>query len=243
VVVLGHLGMGDMLVCCGLVRHLAAERKIVLVVCKAVSAPSVKFMYRDKANIAVLTVDKDSDISPRFGGSPNTLQHLQQSGYDLMLLGLHRGTLAPGSGFANTFYDQACIPRDVRYRGFHVNRDVVGESGYATFSPYIFVHDDTERGFNIQVNTDLSIIRPGKADHRQGSNNIFNFVGLMSGAQECHMFDSCYAHMADLMDICPGRRFLHCVKNPLDKCEELFIRPGWQFVRSDHHAKGCAVAH
>lgn len=232
--VLSHLGMGDMLVCCGLVRRLAAQRGVVTVVCKAVSAPSVQYMYRDVDNINLLVVNHDRDISPNFGGDPTLLRGLMSAGHDILLLGLHRGPLPSGSGFAAAFYEQAGVPPQARYDDFKLLRDGAVEARFAntTHEPYVFVHDDPERGFCIDLKAQVPIIHPGKADNRQGSDNVFSFVGLMQGAVELHLVDSCYSHLADLLDILPGRRYLHAnVKNPTDRVEELFLKPGWIFVR------------
>lgn len=230
-VVLTHNGMGDQLICNGLVRRLAAEHPNLSIVCKQENAESVLFMYRDQPNIRVVTIEDDNQISPAFGAHPSVLQTLRQSGHKLLLLGLHRGHVQPGSGFADVLYDQAGVSRQSRYLNFHVVRDVTLETNFAVDGEYLFLHDDPCRGFNISLTTDMRIIRPGKADQRPGSHNIFSFVTLMQNASEIRCIDSAFAHLADLLDLCPGRRFLHCTaKNPADTPELLFRRPGWTFV-------------
>lgn len=237
VFLLGHLGLGDMLICNGMVRRAARGGRQVVVVCKARSCTAAKHMYRDLANVHLLPVEDDCCISPRFGGDGRVLQAMAQAGYEVVLLGLHRGHLAPGSGFADAFYDQVGIPRDVRYTEFHVDRppsSAMLELPAAAGGAYVFVHDDADRGFIIQDDRlpKLPIVRPGKADGRPGSDNVFNYWRLMEGAHEYHGIDSVFSHMADLLDLLPGSRFLHCTaKNPADECERLFLRPGWQFVR------------
>lgn len=229
--ILTHNGMGDQLICNGLVRHLASKHPGVAIVCKAASADSVSFMYRDRRDIRVLPVQDDCQISPTFGANPSILQGLQARGFKILLLGLHRGYLAPGSGFACMLYDQAQVPRSSRYFDFHVDRDPDMERHFRAEGDYVFLHDDSERGFEIQYDNHLKIVRPGKADHRPLSNNIFAFIGLMEGAAELHLIDSSFSHLADLVNILPGKRYLHCIKNPSDRVEDLFLRPGWHFVR------------
>lgn len=232
--VLLHNGLGDHLACNGLVRTLASREKSIVLVCKLLSAKTLKYMYRDLSNVHLLPIRDDSDISPRFGADPAVLQGIQGMGFSVLLVGLHRGPLAPGSGFLATFHDQAAVDRQHRYSHFHVDRDLCIEQTF-TRQPntrYVFIHDDADRGLHIHIDTRIPIVRPGKADQRPHSDNIFAFVGLMEGAEELHHIDSAYAHMADLLDILPGRRYLHAnVKNPGDCVEELFLRPGWNFVR------------
>lgn len=232
---LGHLGLGDQLICNGLVRCLANKRPLVLVVCKRVSAVSVGFMYRKTPNIQLLVVEDDADISPAFGADPAVWTSFLRSGFDILALGLHRGPLPSGAGFADVFYDQAGVSRAARYSAFKVDRDP-GLEALRCARPserYVFVHDDVERGFRLTLDSELPVRHPGKPDGSPGSDNIFAFLGLMERAEELRLMDSCFAHMADLLDIGAGRRYLHCdVKNPADRCERLFQRPGWQFVRA-----------
>ena len=123
---------------------------------------------------------------------------------------------------------------EVRYSKFHLPRDELAERRFDADGdkPYIFLHDDAERGYTIHLETDLRVVHPGKADCRPFSENIFSFVGLMANAAEIHCFDSSFAHVADHLDLCPGRRYLYCcIKDASDRCEDLFLRPGWRFVR------------
>lgn len=231
---LGHMGLGDQLACCGLVRTLATANKNVVVVCKLVSVPSLKFLYRNIPNVHLLPVQDDSAISPRFGADPDILQAFVRLGFRLIPLGLHRGPLAAGSGFVGAFYRQANVPSTHRYTHFRLDRDLRMEEAFQRrpTGDYVFVHDDADRGFRIDLDTRLPVVRPGKADERPHSDNVFAFITLMQGAVELHLFDSCFAHLADLLDILPGRRYLHAnVKNPRDKVEDLFLRPGWTFLR------------
>lgn len=230
---LGHMGLGDQLACCGLVRTLATSEKNVVVVCKLVSVSSLKFLYRNIPNVHLLPVSDDSSISPRFGADPDILRAFVRLGFRLVPLGLHRGPLAAGSGFVEAFYRQANVPSAHRYSHFQLDRDLHMEETFTKpTSDYVFVHDDASRGFRIDVDTRLPVVRPGTADERPHSDNVFAFIGLMQGAVELHLCDSSFAHLADLLDILPGRRYLHAnVKNPKDRVEDLFLRPGWTFLR------------
>ena len=228
-----HMGLGDMIICNGLVRFLASSRRQVVVACKIVNIVNVKYMFRDLDNVHLLPVEGDECISPRFGANPQVLQAFRAVGWEVMLLGLHRGYLPPGSGFADALYMQAGICKSVRYSHFHVERDHVMESKYKKQGAYRFVHDDTSRSFEISLDgSDLPVFHPGQADDEGSTNNIFSFLGVMECASRLDAIDSCFAWLADLLDICPGRRYMHAnVKNPADKVESLYLRPGWVFVR------------
>ena len=232
--VLGHLGLGDCLACNGLVRYLAADRPLVLVVCKRVSSVSVAFMYRDLSKVQLLVVGDDSDISPAFGASSAVLASFLAAGFETLLLGRHRGPLPGGAGFVDAHYDQAGVPREARYTHFRVDRNELLEWRFRPAAAvYSFVHDDPDRGIAVLLPPGAPRpFHPGRADVRPGSDNVFAFVGMMEGALEIHCCDSSFAWLADLLDLRPGRRTLHCyARNPQDACEELFRRPGWAFLR------------
>ena len=241
VLFLGHLGLGDMITCNGLVRHIAEGGRLVLVVCKRVYVESVGYMYSDSPNIHVLAVEDDRSISPAFGADPAVLSSFVHAGFQVVAVGLHRGYLPVGSGFADAFYDQAGVPRQFRYTKAHAPRDPGVEGRFNRPGCYRFVHDDPARGFRLALRRQPTDAHPGVPDGRPGSSNIFSFVGLMENAAELDTIDSSFAHLADLLDICPGRRRLHAYsKTPDDRCQDLYLRPGWEFVTQ---ANGLAVAH
>ena len=52
-----HLGLGDSILCNGLVRHFAEKLGKVSIFSKRHNYDSLKFMYRDEPNITVIPVD------------------------------------------------------------------------------------------------------------------------------------------------------------------------------------------
>lgn len=239
VLLLTHLGMGDMLVINGLVRHLCARRPSVSLVCKQAYARSVGFMLRDVSNLQLVPVESDADISPAFGAPPDRLHAWAAAGFELMLLGLHSCSAHWAAGHANyadALYAQAGLPAYVRYTGFWVCRDPAREQELAASlapaedAPYLFVHEDPERGF--LVHPPASPLH--RVDAGRHSDNIFDYCSLIERAQQVHVFDSCFAHLVDLLALAQAP-LLHCyVKNPQDSLETLFARPGWQFHFTSH---------
>ena len=57
-----HLGLGDHIICNGLVRHIKKFEDVVYVFCKPHNTKNVEYMYRDNPNIKVLSVGEDIDV-------------------------------------------------------------------------------------------------------------------------------------------------------------------------------------
>ena len=57
-----HLGLGDHIICNGIVRHYNEIFKSVTVFCKPHNFTNVEYMYRDNGSIIILPIGEDSDI-------------------------------------------------------------------------------------------------------------------------------------------------------------------------------------
>ena len=58
-----HLGLGDHIICNGMVRHYKEIYGKVTVFCKPHNYENVKYMYRDDEDITVLPVGEDWDVN------------------------------------------------------------------------------------------------------------------------------------------------------------------------------------
>ena len=57
-----HLGLGDHIICNGIVRHYQEIYDDVTVFCKPCYSTNVKYMYRDNQKIIVLPIGEKSDV-------------------------------------------------------------------------------------------------------------------------------------------------------------------------------------
>ena len=63
-----HLGLGDIILCNGLVRHLISKEnnsKKIFLICKNSNLKSAKFMYRDIKNLKILAINEKKDEKKR----------------------------------------------------------------------------------------------------------------------------------------------------------------------------------
>jgi hypothetical protein len=187
-----HLGLGDHIICNGLVRTLITNNNEYTMFVKKNNLPSVKFMYKDLPNLKFIDGD-DSFVL-------NYLNLNKINENDLIKIGFYKH---PNSKeFDDSFYLQHNIPFFYRWEKFYVERDLQSELNlFKKFgieeNNYIFIHDDSTRALNIDEkyikNKDLPIIRPklGLTD------NIFDYMYLIENSLECHFMDSSFRLMFD----------------------------------------------
>src|SRR5688500_2660446 len=107
-----NMGLGDAIIVNGLVRKLAADRDVMFL-SKTHNFPSIKWMFIDHDNIVVIDVG-DDDGAERF---------IAKHGADVEVLRLGcTGANFRSQDFDKCFYEQAGVPFEERWSGFHVER-------------------------------------------------------------------------------------------------------------------------
>ena len=198
--ILPHLGMGDMLVVNAIVRHYAKENA-VCVVCKHHNMTSSAFMWRDLTNVELIGVaGNDNDKEAK-----EVADHAEQQGFSVLRLGNFGQKPFDVQKWDREFYRQAGIDFQMCWNGFKVNRQPSREiypidTGK---SDYCFIHEDRARGHVINEKYLPKSIRGRKggmkrvyADPKR-TDNIFDWWNIIDGATEIHVMESCFAILID----------------------------------------------
>lgn len=214
----GHLGLGDHILCNGLVRHFAKFEpdRIIHVPCKAHNYVSVQWMFSDLDNVNVRAFAGDLEVD-------RAAQELEDDGIsEVMRLG------GSGNGFDEQFYQQAGVPFEERWSGFAVPPC---ETQHRV-PPYAFtfIHDDRQRGFAIpDPPGDLPIVRSAYDPKRP---NIFEWTDMLLRAAEIHCIPSSFSVLVDELwgvNLAVGQKlFLHASARP--NCELPTYRKNWTIV-------------
>ena len=197
-----HLGLGDHFACNGMVRYILKEwgYNQVTVFSKDNYFSMVDFMYRDNEKIKVIKIDKDKEYESVRKIINAGLSESEDN--DFLIVGHQNyNENAENKNCWEIFYDQVEIPYNVRKDFFHVERDLKEEE--RVFSnlnpanePFLFLHDDKERGFNLNrdhiLNKDLRIIENDVTE------NIFYFIKILQEAEEIHCMESSFKTLIDL---------------------------------------------
>jgi len=239
-----HMGLGDHIHLSGLVRYTVVELGFeeVLLFCKEVYYQTMTRLYADDERITVVSV---GDI---YGGLSETglvRKHLESLGRSCVYLRLgferYPGQLANKFGYPSfIFYDLACISRDVRWEYFKFSRNRREESRlYKKLNPkdvpYIFVHDDPSRGFNIPLERVLkaSPFADDKLVIRNDmSENILDFGAILENSAEIHCMGSALFCLADMLSLEHPSCFYHNIRPVFSESEILHqdTRNEWSWV-------------
>jgi hypothetical protein len=176
-----HLGLGDHIICNGMVRHFCKKYDSVVLFCYSNYYENVNYMYRDLDNLDIFDFNSDNEIV-NFIHRNNLQCNLIKTGFDKLDSYLDRMT------FDEAFYEIAGLDFNVRFDKFYFERDEEREDLVCkTLNPdnekYIFVLDSPDRGYSIdmeKVTKDYKIIR------NDPQFLMFDYIKLLENAEEIH---------------------------------------------------------
>lgn len=195
-----HLGVGDHFDCNGMVRYILKNFDFskVYVFSKSNYFNMIEYMYRDEDCIEVVKIDKnlneDEQVKLFLEGMPKDSIHFIRVGFENYPI-----NQSANKNCWEYFYDQVQIPYSARTDYFYVERDEEEESKLLEelnpeHKPYIFVHDDPERGMVLDRldPKDFHVIK------NDNTKNIFHFTKILENAKEIHCMESSFKSLIDI---------------------------------------------
>lgn len=204
IVVHHHLGLGDHLICNGLVNHLAETWDVVYLACKRAYYPTIACLYSEQPAVNIFTVQDERQDVDRFA---------RDVGAEVLRIGFDR---CDRSRFDESFYEQLGIPFEYRYTKFRLPARIPGEDAlFSTLNPgsrFIVIHREWSHG--------LFVLRVGSAlpavDIRRRSGDVFTnllaYRRVIQEAAEIHCINSSVIHLVDSLET-GGRLFYHDVRD------------------------------
>jgi hypothetical protein len=193
-----HLGLGDHLICNGLIRHLIEPHETYVLFCKHQNLKSVSHMFSDLANVSAF-VAEDTDARQLIEGSS-------------VIIG-HCGWPFSGLSFEQTFYLQHNIPFHYKWDSFYVppTKTLVPVPS----NPFIFVHDDERYHIDeSRLPKDVEIFRP----RRDITDCIFDYADVIKSAKQIHCIESSFAFLNDMAKY-NSNFYIHRYSRPLTPIE------------------------
>lgn len=197
-IILHHLGLGDHIICNGMVRNICKNNHDMHhLFCKPHNEDSVRFMFEDLNNLEIhIGYDEDA-----FNFAKKN-EHI-----DIFEVGFSKLKSNSEIAFDEQFYQHAKMKFSVRWDDFYCNlksRMANQKEVFKHFKEkydikpknYAFVHEDPSRNLNInyeRVSKDLKIVKPelGLTD------NIFDYYMLINMSAEVHCIDSSFKHVTE----------------------------------------------
>lgn len=180
-----HLGLGDHIICNGMVRHFCKRNDNIVLFCYSHYRENVEYMYRDLSNLEIFDFATEPEIV-NFIHRNNLQDNLIKTGFDRLKLYLNRMT------FDEAFYAMIDLNFDIRFDEFYFERDYETENKVCEkLNPnnekYIFVLDDPNRGFSIDMNKVTSEYKVIRNDFEF---KMFDYIRLLENAEELHMMQT-----------------------------------------------------
>ena len=201
-----HLGLGDHIICNGLVRNIYKNYKVsfsrIFLFCKDINFESVSFMFSDLKDLEIIKLKNDKKVKKYLK---------KQLDFRLLKIGFESRDLE-NRYFDNDFYKIAGINFKKRWNDFLVVRDYNREKELfqqLEIKPleYIFLHDDIKRNFKINekyiINKEIKIIKPF------WTKTIFDWCTVLENAKEIHCIDSSFRLLADSLELRAELLFFH----------------------------------
>ena len=204
-----HLGLGDMILCNGLIRHLIStipKGKFYLF-CKKSHLKAIKFMYRDLNRLSLVgvsNISKNEVLDVR-----NHLSNIKFN-YELIKIGheFYHPTNALNTNKDSpwpcdvVFYKQFQIPFHYRFIKSYWKRDIKKERKVyrqmvGVKKNYIFVHDDPSRNIYISdkiLNKKYHVVR------NNYKYSIFDYGMILENAKELHLIESSFRQVVETLN-------------------------------------------
>jgi hypothetical protein len=198
-----HLGLGDHIICNGLVNYLAENqfRKVNLIVNKKFDK-SLSYLYRNSKNVNLVKVDLDYDNN----ADSDVLDFASKTNLQILKIGWEK---VGKTRFFKAFYKQLGLPYSYSYKYFNIDRDYEKEEQLANhlnkfyktkMEKYNLIHSEASKGnFDLKIDNDNKNIFVTKESDIL--NNLFLYYSIAEKADQIHCINSSFVHFVDRIKV------------------------------------------
>ena len=189
VVIHHHLGLGDHIICNGLINQMSISKKIYLI-CKLQYYKNIKYLYQNNNNVKIIPLTKVMTKSIKSEKKFSKIVSLCLF-TKIKYIGFKQ---EEGDYFDKLFYKQADIDFKHRYMSFYVPNDSENMI-LVPDSKFRLIHKESSLGnYDLKIESDDLINIFVTKDLGK---NIFSYINLIKNAQEIHCVDSSFIHLVD----------------------------------------------
>lgn len=227
-----HLGLGDHLMCHGIVREYCKKYERVAIFSYPHNYASVSFMYRDLKNITII---KGDDVFAKKFISDN-VSKLGRDKYDqVKLLGFQYLDRNLGIPLEKQFYQIAGVDLAKKWDNFFIERDLERERALfkqaALSGEYVFLHEDIARNYKIdrkKLIKKYGIFTP----YKKLTENIFDYCTIIEKAKEIHVIDSSFMFLVDSLkyDNPEQKLYIHRYSRENNEWQLPILKKDWHIL-------------
>lgn len=188
-----HLGLGDHIICNGLINYLSRSKKIYLI-CKLQLYKNVNYLYSQNKNVVVVPLTKfmykSMKSEKRFSRIYSKLLRT-----NILYLGFSQ---QKGEYFDELFYKQAAVDFSNRYESFYVPENPTNMIEIPGVKFRLVHRESSIQNYNLKIKSDdlLTIFAT-----KELGKNMFSYIDLIRKATEIHCVDSAFIHLVDSFEL------------------------------------------
>jgi len=213
-----HLGLGDLIICNGLIRVLAERHGKVVVPAKPHNTQTAMWMFSDDPRIEICMVDDDRQMLKEARRWPS------------IGVGLWSKRGLQEKRWSEGFYEDADVPFECRWSKFklpEIPDTKMPDCGI------VFRHQDPIRDYLVDgVYIPWSLY---PFEYAPASTEPFqNHIPWLAKASEIHVIDSCFLCLADSIETRATRHVLHAyatAHDPYKKFGPPTLRKNWVILK------------
>jgi len=218
-----HYGFGDYVVCYGLIKELAKSDDIVLLAKPHRSHLQMDNIRRLYSSIKNVQISEDD---------PKLYKDVLYIGWDRWQEAVNKD---PNVQFQEFFYAQAGVPLNLLWNNFYFERDFDKEERIyyklgLRRGEYVFLHDDPQRNFIINMDYVLSDLRVVHLNDLPEV-SILDSLLIIENAREVHMTNTGLVSFVDQMKIEHSNLNYHRYPRPLP-FEQPILKLNWKIWKS-----------
>jgi hypothetical protein len=220
-----HLGLGDHIVCNGLLNYFSESFDRIYLPVKSRDINNITYLYKDNQKIEIFKIEHSSEVEDinNFANKNN-------------LIILKVGFKKRKPPFNLSFYDQFDLPYSYSMSKFSVPKDIKKEENlyqhlreiYKIKNEYQVVHNQSSYGkVSLQTNKQLPTIFIEKETDLY--KNIFLYSKIIKNAVEIHCLDSSFLHLVERVQT-NANLFFHDIKKDGQKGADVHLVKNWQII-------------
>lgn len=215
VIIYPHLGLGDMIICNGLVNKLSNHFSVINLIVDKKFHEQAEYLY--SLNSSVKVVSENPVIVNDLDNFVNDFAASRQ------LKVLRISQLKIGKPFYHEFYKSVKLSYKHSYKSFNLPEDknrqeVLKKHLIETYevdpANYVITHRDTSiKSYDLETSNENQILVERKTDI---FGNIFLYKDLIRDAKEIHCVNSSFVHLVDRVET-NGKLYYHDVRGGIIK--------------------------
>ena len=220
-----HLGLGDHIVCNGLLNYFSESFDKIYLPVKSRDINNITYLYKDNQKIEVFKIEHSSEV-----------EDINSFAKKNNLITLKVGFKKRKPPFNLSFYDQFGLPYSYSISKFRVPRDIKKEKSlyqhlkdvYKVKDRYQVVHNQSSYGkVSLQVNNELPTIFIEKETDLY--KNIFLYSKVIKNATEIHCLDSSFLHLVERVET-DAELIFHNIKKDGQRGADVHLVKNWKIV-------------